>query len=49
MKLVKIARCPYCNKLLFKYDYYSDLDISIECPSCKRELFIKTKGGVWNE
>lgn len=49
MKLVKLARCPYCDKVLFKYDYCSDLDISITCDKCKRKLSIKTKGAIWNE
>ena len=47
MKLVRLARCPQCNKLLFKYDYYSDLDIRIVCPKCRNKLIIKTKGGLW--
>lgn len=49
MRLVRLARCPRCNNLLFKYDYTSDLDISIKCSICKEYISIKTKGGLWNE
>ena len=47
MKKVKIARCPYCQRLLFKYDYSCDLDISMRCPKCSKSLSIVTKGGLW--
>lgn len=47
MKYIKVARCPFCGQLLFKYDDACDIDISIYCSKCMKCLKVKTKGGLW--
>lgn len=49
MKKIKESRCPNCNSLLFKYDYYDNLHVRIRCQNCKSYIAINTKGELWNE